>query len=154
MLCSFRTTCSIWSNLSSTSCLRSPGLHVECNGSHIYVLDNGGVMATFHTRLAISLTSPVIILPINYSILLQHPSMKPYLPLYSHTWLYADIHLYTIIAIHYFDTFHTRHLATYHFQCVATNNCVLSQNLPWIKSTRTQLCITDINKNDGNLQTA
>ena len=60
---------------------------------------------TLYRRLAISLRSLVIMLPINYSIILPHPRVQPYLLIYSHTRPDTDIRPYTIIALNQFDMF-------------------------------------------------
>jgi hypothetical protein len=54
--------------------------------------------------------SLAIILFSNYSIILPHPHVQPYLLIYSHTRPYTDIWRYTIIALNQFDMFRSQDL--------------------------------------------
>jgi len=59
-------------------------------------VSRAGCRPTIYRRLAISLRSPAIILLINYSIILPHPCVQPYLLIYSHTRPYTDIQHYSM----------------------------------------------------------
>ena len=57
-------------------------------------VSRAGLPPTLYRRLTITLRSLAIFLPVNYSIILPHPCVQPYLLTYSHTRPYTDLQPY------------------------------------------------------------
>lgn len=76
--------------------------------------------ATLDRRLAISLNSSPRILPIKFSIVLQHPRVQPCHHIYSHKRPYTDIRAYTSLALNQLDSFRLCNHTVHPFRGVAT----------------------------------